>query len=69
MSAMKFPLRKVVRYVFTSTKYNRPAEGSNKFTLECGHTIYSKTSNGAPNRKRCRDCWIQYQRAGKLLHD
>ena len=65
----RYPFRRVVNVQFTTTRYNRSGEGSNKFTLDCGHTVWAKLSDGEPKRKRCRDCWIQYTRAARLLHD
>lgn len=42
---------------FTQNKYNRYAEGTNVFELECGHKTFAKASQGNPCRKRCRECW------------
>jgi hypothetical protein len=55
---MTYPLRKVVKSEFVSSKYCRPGEGSYFFTLDCGHITVSKASNGQPKRKRCRDCGL-----------
>jgi hypothetical protein len=54
---MSAPLRKVVKVRFLITKYNRPGEGTNEFTLECGHQVLAKQSAGDPKMKRCRECW------------
>lgn len=53
------PLKRVKSVRFTQNKYNRHAEGKNEFTLECGHVVVSKASEGEPSRKRCRQC--QYE--------
>lgn len=50
------PLRRVIKTDFYSDKHCRPGEGRNIFTLECGHTVGAKLSEGYPLKKRCRDC-------------
>lgn len=52
-----YPLRKVVDVQFMTTRYNRLGEGTNRFTLECGHQVFAKLSQGEPKNKRCRECW------------
>lgn len=51
------PSRKVVRKRIIHTIYNKGF--SYIFTLECGHTIRTKASNGVPKRKGCLECWME----------
>lgn len=50
------PFKKVVKIVFSQSKYSRRGIGSNYFTLECGHIRREKTSYPIPDRMRCHDC-------------
>jgi len=62
-----YPLRRVKETTFCQSKYSRPGHGSNRFFLECGHTVYANYSQGSPDRKRCRECW-QEEESAKRLH-
>jgi hypothetical protein len=53
-----WPLRKVLKVKFWTSRYNKTGEGRNEFMLECGHSMLAKTSEGTPSRKRCRDCFV-----------
>jgi hypothetical protein len=53
------PMRNVVEVEKVSTIYNRPSEGRNLLTLECGHVTTRKTSIPIPDRAHCWDCLVR----------
>jgi hypothetical protein len=48
--------KKVVNRIYSSNKYNRIGEGKTEHILECGHSVLTKQSYGAPARMHCNEC-------------
>lgn len=54
---MTEPLRKVSTFKYTGgCRYTGYIDKTIKLTLECGHELYRKASQGVPVKARCRDC-------------
>jgi hypothetical protein len=50
------PWRPVTSYEVVKMRHSAPGAFSRVFTLECGHTIARKGSQGTPARMRCMQC-------------
>lgn len=37
-------------------EYGGPFHGRITYTLECGHSVIGKVSDGVPDRKLCKQC-------------
>jgi hypothetical protein len=53
---MRSFMRQVIDVSFYNTKYNRPGEGTKKFTLICGHAKWVKQSYKTPVNCYCNKC-------------
>lgn len=51
-----FPWRRVISYEVVKLRHSAPGAFSRVFSLECGHTIARKGSQGVPSRMRCTQC-------------
>lgn len=50
------PLRQVVTWRFSQSRYSRPGSWTNFLELSCGHGKAQKSSIAIPARARCREC-------------
>lgn len=50
-------LRKVIDIEYTGAcRYTGYIPKSIRFTLDCGHQLHRKASQGIPQRAKCREC-------------
>jgi hypothetical protein len=50
------PLRDVVTYRFSQSKYCKPGQGRWEISLACGHRLFPKASTKVGKRARCFWC-------------
>ena len=65
MTRIQPPLQKVISHDFVQAKNARAGHGSYRYTLECGHHVFEKCSEGIRKLKRCQQCFDQTHRRKK----